>query len=47
MQGEQPRDMRVSNDNEVKKETEKQTRTGEPAIPIPYPQRLKKSKLEK
>ena len=47
MQGEQPRDMRVSNDNEFRKETEKQTRTGEPAIPISYPQRLKKSKLEK
>ena len=47
MQGEQPRDTRVINDNEVMKETEKQTRTGEPSIPISYPQRLKKSKLEK
>ena len=47
MQGEQPRDMRAINDNKVRKETEKQTRTDEPAIPIPYPQRLKKRKLEK
>ena len=47
MQGEQPRDMRAINDNKVMKETEKQTRTDEPAIPIPYLERLKKSKLEK
>ena len=47
MQGEQPRDMRAINDNKFRKETEKQTRTDEPAIPIPYPQRLKKRKLEK
>ena len=47
MQGEQPQDTRAINDNKVRKETKKQTRTDEPAIPIPYPQRLKKSKLEK
>ena len=47
MQGEQPRDTRAINDNKVRKETEKQTRTYEPAIPILYPRRLKKSKLEK
>ena len=47
MQGEQPRDMRAINDNKVRKETEKQKRTDEHAIPILYPQRLKKSKLEK
>ena len=47
MQGEQPQDMRAVNDNKVRKETEKHTRTDEPAIPIPYPQRLKKGKLEK
>ena len=29
------------------KETEEHTRIDEPAIPIPYPQRLKKRKLEK
>ena len=39
--------MRAVNDNKVRKETKKQTRTDEPAIPIPYPQRLKKGKLEK
>ena len=43
----QPRDTRVINDNEVRKETEKQTRTDEPTIQISYPRRLKKSKLEK
>ena len=47
MQGEQPRDTRAINDNKVRKETEKHTRTDEPAIPIMYPQRLNKSKLEK
>ena len=47
MQGERPRDTRAVNDNKVRKETEKQTRTDEPAIPILYPQRLKKGKLEK
>ena len=47
MQGEKPRDTRAINDNKVRKETEKHTRTDEPAILIPYPQRLKKSKLEK
>ena len=47
MQGEQPRDTRAINDNKVGKETKKQTRTNEHAIPIPYPRRLKNSKLEK
>ena len=47
MQGEQPQDTRAINDNKVREETEKQTRTDEPAIPISYPHRLKKSKLEK
>ena len=47
MQGEWPRDTRAVNDNKVRKDTEKQTRTDEPAIPISYPQRLKKGKLEK
>ena len=37
MQDEQPRDTRAINDNKVRKETEKQTRTDEPAIPITYP----------
>ena len=47
MQGDQPRDTRAINDNKVRKETEQQTRKDEPATPIPYPQRLKKGKLEK
>ena len=47
MQEERPRETRAVNDNKVKKETEKQARADEPAIPIPYPQRLKKGKLEK
>ena len=46
MQGEWPRDTRAVNDNKVRKETEKHTRKDEPAIPISYPQRLKKGKLE-
>ena len=37
MQGEWPQETRVVNDNKVKKETEKQVRADEPAIPIPYP----------
>ena len=47
MQGEWSRETRAVNDNKVKKETEKQARADEPAIPISYPQRLKKGKLEK
>ena len=39
--------MRAVNDNRVQKETESQARTDEPTIPIPYPRRLKKDKLEK
>ena len=47
MQGEELRKTRSIDDNKVRKETEKQARADEPAIPIPYPQRLKKGKLEK
>ena len=47
MQGEQLRETRSIYGNKVRKETEKQARADEPAIPIPYPQRLKKGKLEK
>ena len=36
MQGVQPRDTRAVNDNKVRKGTEKQIRTDEPAIPILY-----------
>ena len=47
MQGERPLETRSGNDNKVRKETQKQVRVDEPAIRIPYPQRLKKGKLEK
>ena len=47
MQDEQPRDTRAVKDKKVREETKKQTKTNEPVIPIPYPQRLKKGKLEK
>ena len=47
MQGERPRETRSVNDNKVRKETEKQARADDPVIPIPYPRRLKKGKLEK
>ena len=47
MQDEQPRDTRAVKDNKVREETKKRTKTDEPVIPIPYPQRLKKGKLEK
>ena len=47
MQGERPRETRSIDDNKVRKETEKQASADEPAIPIPYPQRLKKDELEK
>ena len=47
MQGERPRETRSVDDNKVRKESEKQVRADEPAIPIPYPWCLKKGKLEK
>ena len=47
MQDEQPRDTRAVKDNKVREETKKQTKIDEPVIPIPYPKRLKKGKLEK
>ena len=47
MQDEQPRVMKAAKDNKIREETKKQTKTDEPVIPIPYPQRLKKGKLEK
>ena len=47
MEGERPQETRSSDDNKIRKETEKQASADEPTIPIPYPQRLKKGKLEK
>ena len=47
IQDEHPRETRAVKDNKVKGEIKKRTKTDELAIPIPYPQRLKKGKLEK
>ena len=47
MQGEQPQEEKPAKRSGKKKEIEKQARVDEPAIPIPYPQRLKKGKLKK
>ena len=47
MQGERLREKRLVDENKVRKETKKRVRADEPAIPIPYPQCLKKGKLEK
>ena len=47
MQEKQPGDTRVVKGNKSREETRKQTKTDEPVIPIPYPQRMKKGKLEK
>ena len=47
MQGERPQETRSVVDNKLRKKNEKQARADQPAIPIPYPQRLKKGKLEK
>ena len=47
IQGERLRETRSVDDNKVRKETKKRARADEPAIPISYPQRLKKGKLEK
>ena len=47
MQNEQPQDTRAIKDNKIREETKKQTKTDEPVILIPYPQRLKIGKLEK
>ena len=47
MQGKRLRETRPIDDNKVMKEIEKHARAYEPSIPILYPQRLKKGKLEK
>ena len=46
MQEEQPGDTRAVKGNKSREETKKQTKTDKPVIPIPYPQRMKKGKLE-
>ena len=47
MQGEQPQEKKSGERLDERKEMEKQAATYEPFIPVPYPQRLKKNKLDK
>ena len=47
MQGEQPQEKKSIERSDERKETEKQAVTAEPSTPVPYPQRLKKNKLNK
>ena len=47
MQGEQPREEKSSERLEERKETEKQAAIAEPFTLVPYPQRLRKNKLDK
>ena len=47
MQGEQPQEEKSSEISEERKETEKQAVTVEPSTLVPYPQRLRKNKLDK
>ena len=47
MQGEQPQEKKLVERLDERKETEKQAVTDEPSTPVPYPQRLKKNKLDK
>ena len=47
MQGEQPQEKKLVERSNERKETEKQIVTDEPSTPVPYPQRLKKNKLDK
>ena len=47
MQGEQPQEEKSVERSDERKETEKQAVTAEPSAPVPYPQRLRKNKLDK
>ena len=47
MQGEQPQEKKSVERSDERKETEKHAVTDEPSVPIRYPQRLKKNKLDK
>ena len=47
MQGEQPQEKKSVERSDERKETEKQVVTNELSTPVPYPQRLKKNKLDK
>ena len=46
-QMEQPQDKKLVEISDARKETEKQVVTDEPFEPVPYPQRMKKNKLDK
>ena len=47
MQGEKPQENKLEEKSDERKETKKQEVTHEPTTPVPYPQRLKKNKLDK
>ena len=47
MQGEHPQEEKLVEISKERKETEKQTFIDEPSAPVPYPQLLKKNKLDK
>ena len=47
MQGEQPQEEKSVERSEERKETETHAVTVEPSTPVPYPQRLRKNKLDK
>ena len=47
MQGEQPQEKKSVENSDEMKETEKQAVTNEPSALVPYPQHLKKNKLDK
>ena len=47
MQGEQPQEEKPAKRSNERKETEKQVVTAEPFALVPYPQHLRKNKLDK
>ena len=47
MQREQPKEKKSVERSDERKETEKQAVMDEPFAPVPYPQHLKKNKLDK
>ena len=47
MQGEQPQEEKSIERSEERKEIEKQAVTTEPSTPVPYPQHLRNTKLDK
>ena len=47
MQGKQPQEKKLLERSHERNETEKQAGIDESTTPVPYPQRLKKNKLDK